>query len=1067
VIPAGLSAPEVDPLRAEEVLDEALRAPLEGREAALDRLCGSDSALRAEVDSLLRHLPDPENPDDPSHPLGEIVLEGRMVGGCRIGPLLGRGGTGRVFRAQQEWPPRPVAVKVLRPELLSESARRRFRRETRALARLDHPAIARIHSAGVQRDGSLELPFLVMEVVENARTITQWWRTGERSLHARLELFAQVCDAVHHGHVRGLVHRDLKPSNVLVSGADQPKVIDFGVASMTDEENNPGTLTRAIAGTPGYMAPEQFEGPGAVDVRTDVHGLGLLLHECLIGRPVYARDGLSLPAAARLIESEAPTPIGALHPEMRGDLETIVSHALQRQPADRYQSASDFASDLRRFISGHPIEARPTPALRKLQLLVQRNPLAAAGFAFAIISLIAGTAASISFGLRERAAARDASIALARSERALWISRLAEHGRAIDSGDAGGARLAANALAGDDRWPARLLRTLGDESLALHSDPGNSFSMMSGAVSPDGSTVAMISDAGLGIRLANGESLEVFRTLSPGLRAWAIAFDPIHGRLLAADDDVLHIWDQPWQDPPRRVQLPFKYGTGIAPSMDGTRVALASEGNCCIVEIESGRILARTTAVSGSTTRLDWSPDGSLIAVGIEPESVRLLRSADLSEAARIPSFPRRTLAIDFDPTGRWLAFAGDTRRLRVVEVGNPDNMREITLDHSVWGLRWHPDGRRIAIGDRGSGVRLVEVPADNGPLQLIGSYRGHSAEVWWVEWNPSGDRLYSFGQIEVHAWRDGPRQGPPFHELGAAGLALGHSTRGTIVALTADGAAWEVPQEWQSQPQLLQKVDVASAAGAAISAAGDRWAWIDRNGTLVLASTDSSEVRRVELGAFQDPANMIAFSPSGARLAVSGRDLRDPVRVIDVRTALEVASVMDVWNTRPTSLVWLDESRIVAGDYADARVLAPNASGTWSIERTLHGPWTGARTTPDGTVLTASFSGEIVERDPRTSEMIRMYSGLSDMAFGAAISPDETLLAAVGTDRRLHVFDRATREQLVSVLGHPSGRLVHGVVFSKDGHRTATLDNAGGLAIWDTRGHRNNHAPDPYRPPQ
>lgn len=1055
----GLSTPAVDPLRAEEVLDETLRAPVSERSTLLDRLCGNDTALREEVSSLLGHLPDPENPENPSTPWHEANLEGQVIGGCRIESLLGRGGTGRVFKAMQEWPPRPVAVKVLRPELLSESARRRFRRETRALARLDHPAIARILSAGVQRDQTGDLPFVIMELVEGGRSVTQWWRDEPRSLHDRLELFARVCDAVHHGHVRGLVHRDIKPSNVLVDVDGQPKVIDFGVASMTDDQGMPVTLTRAVAGTPGYMAPEQFDGPNAVDLRTDVYALGLLLHECLAGRPVYARDGLSMPAAAKLLATEQPPLLGSIRSEHRGDLETIVAHAVERDPADRYQSASEMAADIRRFIAGHPIVARPTPPIDRVRLLIRRNPVATAALGLAIASLLLGSAASISFGLRERAAAARTEAALAQSERALWLSRLSEFSRTIESGDAAGVRIANLSLGKDDRWPVRLLRTLADESLAMTGRKPEDlhYAMMGGAVSPDGSLIATISDAATGVWLLDAQNLSVVRRLSPGIGAWSIAFDPIHSRLIAAQDRVLHVWDAPWQDPPRRVPLPFEYGTGIAPSPDGTRVALASEGNCCVVELASGKVLARTTTVSGSTTRVAWSPDGSMIAIGVEPESVRLLRADDLSEIRSIPSFPRRTLAIDFDPSGRWLAFAGDVRKLRVVEVSNPDNMREIALDHSVWGLRWHPDGSRIAIGDRGAGVRLVEVPADGGPLRRGGDYRGHQTEVWWVEWNRTGDRLYSFGQAESHAWRDRPRNGPALFELGSPGLALGRLPDGTIAALTADGSVWDVPNTWDASPRCIRKGSGIPATGAAISESGDLWSWIDPAGQITLVSASDGSKRQMQAGRFREPATFMAFSPSTRRIAVSGRDVQDPVVILDTTTGETLARLHGLWRKRPTSLFWNNEDEFVAGDYSDARVVARQPSGDWTIQRSLDGPWNGARRTRSGTALTGSFSGEIIERNIQNDQRLMIYRGLTDMAFGSAISDDDTLLAAVGTDRRLHVFDRTTGEQLISFLGHPEGRMVHSVAFSPDGSHVVTLDVAGGLAIWDTRGPRNS----------
>lgn len=1055
---SGSSTPEVDPLRAEEVLDEALRASSSERALLLDRLCGDNAVLREEVASLMGHLPDPENPDNPMAPWQEPSLEGQVIGGCRIETLLGRGGTGRVYRAMQEWPPRPVAVKVLRPELLSEGARRRFRRETRALARLDHPAIARIHAAGVQRDQAADLPFVIMELVDGGRNITQWWRDASCPLAQKLELFAMVCDGVHHGHVRGLVHRDIKPSNVLVGLDGQPKVIDFGVASMTDDEGLPVTLTRAIAGTPGYMAPEQFEGPHAIDLRTDVHGLGLLLHECLTGQPVYAREGLSLPAAARLLQSERAPLVGATHPEFRGDLETIVAHALAQDPAHRYQSASEMGADIRRHLQGHPILARPTPPMDRVRLLVRRNPWAATGFGVALVGVLLGLVASVTFGLRERAAAAQAEAALTRSERALWLSRLSEFSRTIESRDAAGIRIANLSLAKDDRWPVRLLRTLADESLALtgRNAIDRLHAWMGGAVSPDGKVVAAVSDAATGVWLLDAQDLSLIRNLSPGVGAWAIAFDPVRGQLLMAQDRTLHVWSMPWQDPPRRIPLPFDYGTGIAPSPDGTRVALASEGNCCVVELETGAVLARTDTVSGSTTRVAWSPDGATIAIGIEPESVRLLRAADLSEIRSIQSFPRRTLAIDFDPTGRWLAFGGDVRKMRVVEVANPDNVREIALDHSIWGLRWHPDGTRIAIGDRGAGVRLVEVPSDGGALRRAGDFCGHQAEVWWIEWNRAGDRLYSFGQAETHAWRDRPRNGPAFFELGAPGLALGRLADGSIAALTADGSVWDVPDAWNAQPRRVREGSALAATAATISASGDMWAWIDASGNITVVRASDGSSRQMRSESFLEPTTFMAFSPSTQRLAVTGRNPQDPLVILDTNTGAIVSRVPGLWSKRPTSVMWVNEDELVAGDYSDARVVRRESDGTWRAQRSLGGPWTGARLTRDATALTGSFSGEIVERSLQSDSPVKVFRGLTDMGLGSALSDDNTLLAAVGTDRRLHVFDRATGEQLISVLGHPPGRMVHAVEFSPSASHVVTLDVGGGLAIWDTRGPRN-----------
>ena len=1040
----------VDPLRAEDILHEVLFEPADTREAAMERLCAGDVALLTEVKSLLQHLPDPENPDDASANASEIALEGRMIGGCRIESLLGRGGTGRVFRAMQEWPPRPVAVKVLRPELLGEGARRRFRREARALARLDHPGIARILSAGLHREGQIELPFVVMEVVDDAQSLTTWWRTTRRSLAERLELFASICDAVHHGHVRGLVHRDLKPSNVLVGGDDRARVIDFSVASMTADDGGMLTLTRAIAGTPGYMAPEQFEGGAAVDLRTDVHALGLLLYECLAGRPAFARDGLSLASAARLITSESVPALGSIDPALAGDLEVIVSHAIEKTPADRYQSALELAADIRRHLSGHPISAQPATLVKRALLFARRNPVAVAALAVATLAITLGSVASIAFGIRESRAASRAEQALASTERALWLSRLAEFGRAVESGDAAGSRLSAITLAKDSSWPVRLLRRLADESLA-HFDRkfrGEFFNIMGGAVSPDGGTVAMVSDSGVGVPLLDASNLRMLRVLEPMISGWAIGFDPVQGRLLCASGTRLFVWNRPWEGSPRTIDLPFDYGDGLAPSPDGTRVALSSQGNACIIEIDSGKVLARTTDVAGTTSRVAWSPDGAWIAIGVEPRTVRLLRATDLSEVARIPTPPLRTLALDFDPSSRWLAFGGDSRFIRVVEVANPASMREFKTDHAVWGLRWHPDGTRLAFVDRGSGVRQLAVPADGAPLRLIGSYAGHRAEVWWVEWNRAGDRLYSFGQVETRAWKDRPRLGPPRVELGSPGLLLKRNDAGEVHAMTADASIWRIGDG--THPERIWSGGPFQAISAAAHPQSDRWAWIDVDGNLRIGHPSGDSVADLRLEGFFDIPNRMAFSPSGRLLAINGKHPKDPLVLVDPFTGREVTRLAMSWDRAPSGLLWLDERTLLAGSFGVGHFVQRQEDGTWKTVRIIPGNWINPRRVSEGSVMVTSMSGELVEVSLETGEHVRVYRGLSDMAAASCTSPDESLLAAVGTDRRLHVFDLGTRDQLISLLGHPAGRMVNSVEFSSDGQRVFTLDLGGGLVSWD-----------------
>ena len=1051
----------VDPLRAEDVMHEALQTPLPGRIAVVEQLCGSDTALCAEVKSLLQHLPDPENPDDPDQPLGEVQFEGQVIGGCRVESLLGRGGTGRVFKAMQEWPPRPVALKILRPELITESARRRFRRETRALARLDHPGVARIHAAGLHHLGGTDFPFVIMELVADAKTLTEWWRSTDRPLHDRLLLFADVCEAVHHGHVRGLVHRDLKPSNVLVDGAGTPKVIDFGIAAVTTDEGAPTTITRAVAGTPGYMAPEQFEVGSPIDQRSDVHALGLLLYECLAGKPAFAREGLSMAAAARSISDTSPPPLGVLDARLRGDLETIAQHAMAKDPTWRYQSAFEMAADVRRHVSGHPIIARPVSMLERARLFARRNPVAAIALALAVAALLIGTCASILFGVSERREASTAQRALASARHALWVSHLSEYSRAVELHDPALLRMSQERLASDTSWPVHLLHALADESVARFDGKSNfeRFSAMGGAVSPDGTVLALVMDAANGVVLLDAKDLHVVRALNPGIRAWAVTFDPVHERLLTADGNRLYVWDKPWTGPPRIITLPGEYGDGIAASPDGTRVAVSAQGNCCVVDLATGDVLARTPGMSGSTTRVAWSPDGQWIAMGVEPRTVRLLHAADLSEAARIPADAQRTLALAFDPSSQWLAFAGDMRVLHVCEVRNPSNERRLRLDHSVWGMSWKPQGGELAIADRGSGVRLVRVPEDGSPLALIGSFSGHPAEVWCVDWNRSGDRLYSIGQFGVRAWADRPHAGPRVHELGSAALSLHNLAEGGLAVLTSDATLWTIADETRAKPQARWRGGPFQAVATAGSPAHDRWAWIDASLHLRILHADTGHRIDVSLKPFDEFPSRIAFSPDGALLAIIGNSMADPLVIVDTATGIEQARMTVPWKNQPSGLLWLDNAQLLAGDFNDGFMVQRDGSASWGVGRTMPGYWTGMRSIGTDRVVVCALGGQLVERDVRTGDRGRTYDGMSDMARAAAISPDGALLAAVGTDRRLHIFDTQTGDQLLSIMGHAPGRMVTDVIFCTDGSRVLTIDNVGAVVDWDTREHHRGSA--------
>lgn len=373
--------------RLEEMCVGALDVPPEQRDEWLKRAADGDAALEAEARSLLAHH-DPQflatpvstvrrltdGAAEPSAPR-EGGTEGGapVIAGFRMVRPLGRGGMGDVYLAVQEGDDyrRHVAVKVIRRGLDSEDVVGRFRRERKILSSLTHPNICALLDGGLTADGR---PYFVMEYVDGV-DITLWSEQSKADIRERLELLLQVLGAVQHAHRALVIHRDLKPSNILINETGNAKLLDFGIAKVLDEDDNEGTFrTRAgrQALTPDYAAPEQLS-DGLVTTAADVYSLGVLLHELITGhRP-----------------TTEPTGPSAIRPAMDPDLAVITGKALDPDPLQRYASAAAMAEDLRRWLDGQPILARPSTLRYRVGKFVRRRPWAAATAVAAAIALIA------------------------------------------------------------------------------------------------------------------------------------------------------------------------------------------------------------------------------------------------------------------------------------------------------------------------------------------------------------------------------------------------------------------------------------------------------------------------------------------------------------------------------------------------------------------------------------------------------------------------------------------------------------------------------------------------------
>jgi eukaryotic-like serine/threonine-protein kinase len=318
------------------------------------------------------------------------------IGSYRILGLLGQGGMGTVYRAEQQNPQRIVALKVIRLGVAGAEHLRRFEQEAKLLGRLQHPGIAQIYEAGTANSGAGDQPYFAMEFIDGW-PLLQYANTRGLDTRARLELMAKICDAVNHAHQRGIIHRDLKPTNILVDESGQPKILDFGVARVTDSDTQATRQTDMgqLIGTLAYMSPEQvLADPLALDIRSDVYALGVILYELLAGKAPYPTERKPLHEVVQAIREEDPAPLSSINRRFRGDVETIVAKALEKDRTRRYASAADLGADIRRYLVDDPIVARPPSTSYQLQKFARRHKALVAAAAAVFLILVAGVIAS-------------------------------------------------------------------------------------------------------------------------------------------------------------------------------------------------------------------------------------------------------------------------------------------------------------------------------------------------------------------------------------------------------------------------------------------------------------------------------------------------------------------------------------------------------------------------------------------------------------------------------------------------------------------------------------------------
>ncbi len=319
------------------------------------------------------------------------------IGGYKILRQIGAGGMASVYAAMQKHPRRTVALKVIKADVNSDLAQRRFKREIEILGKLRHQNIAQVYDSGVHHDPQgvdPPVPFFVMEYVPRASTIIDYADDRELDLRQRIKLFIKVCAAIDHGHRHKILHRDIKPNNILIDERGEVKVIDYGVAQAAHLEITDFSVDDEhgrLIGTIQYISPEQVsETPCDLDARCDVYSLGSLLFRLLTGALPHRFEGKPLRDVVNMVRQDPPIPPSQIRPELRGDLEAIMLKSLAKDRRHRYRNAGSFGRELLRYLNYQPVHARQAKLMNRLGLFIRRHrTVLIAGGTVAIVMSIA------------------------------------------------------------------------------------------------------------------------------------------------------------------------------------------------------------------------------------------------------------------------------------------------------------------------------------------------------------------------------------------------------------------------------------------------------------------------------------------------------------------------------------------------------------------------------------------------------------------------------------------------------------------------------------------------------
>jgi eukaryotic-like serine/threonine-protein kinase len=1055
------------------------------RTAYLESVCGDDPQTRAEIESLLQQENDLSDflektvheLDITADNLSVMEGPGTVIDRYELLERIGEGGMAVVYMAQQEQPiRRNVAFKIIKLGMDTRQVITRFEMERQALAVMDHPNIAKVLDAGSTDTGR---PYFVMELV-NGIPLTRYCKKNRLTIRERLVLFKHVCQAIQHAHQKGIIHRDIKPSNILVTFHENqavPKVIDFGIAKATKEQLTDktwNTKLKTFVGTPAYMSPEQAHmGSGAIDTRTDIYSLGVVLYELLTGKtPLDAKEllDMGLDQCHRMIREKEPVrpslrvatlahsgantiakslrvDSGRLMRILRIDLDWIVMMCLEKDPMRRYDTVSDLTKDIQRYLDGEPVHARSPSVVYQAWKFVRRYKGVVAAALILAVAVVVSTWQAVRATHAEQEQIRLRTVAQAAQRQEAQQRQQAEKEQlaALKQAYNSDMNLTQQAFLAHNygrvvelldrhrpqdgkpdfrQWEWRYFWNQ-SRSEATFTLPPHAHAVRATRICPKGRHLASIDQEGtLNLWDLNNRSL-VMTISDPRLSDRALAFSRDGTRLaVIIRQENQQSTVKVWAVATREVvsEVPYDHTIRSLSFTPNDSALLILDRNLAVHtwNFADQRLQMHYQGEPDNARqyrRATFSPDGQFLATTERSGRIRLFDVHAKTEITQMDAFEGDIASLIFSPDGNYLAvsplFTGISTDIKLFSTAT--GQEHITLaGHVSWvpALAFTPDGQRIVSAGGDQTIRIWDV--NDG--QELSSLHGHHSEIYSVAVSPDGKHI-------VSGCKDGTLFGWDMDRI-------------------------EHQQPYETLPIPVRSLEFLPEDQGIIS--------VNRDNTVTLWDSDTLQ-EQAALSVFGNEVYQLLSAPDAGTIIAS--TWKGQLKVLDWATRQIVKDLP--WDPNQEGSVELvgfinkGHTLVTLGNNSTVRLFdcaSWQATAIWESPSRSRHYWfspTPVLSADDRFLVTVGLEDTIHFVDLRSGAVhttdTHQNWDILDMAF----PPNNDCYATSSGDGTISLWDIARREVVDVLNGHLLG--VHAVTFSPDSQRLVSgSQGQEAIKLWD-----------------